>query len=111
MASIGSTAIPQNITANLSDSNTTVTIFNFTATLANTEYSQALPADTKAFLLRSRGLATTKIAYTSGGTGTDYLTLYPGNVYEDRCFYSSQTLYFRSSVAGTVIEIVAYSKL
>lgn len=111
MASIGSTAIPSSINANISDSNTQVTIYNVTTTLADTEYSQSLPSDTKGFLLRSRNLATTKIAYASGGTGSDYLTVLPGNVYEDKYFYSSQTLYFRSSVAGAIIEIVAYSKL
>lgn len=111
MASIGSTAIPTMVTAAVTDSDTEVTIFNFTATLAATEYSQALPADCKRFLLRARTTSELQIAYTSGDTGTLYLTVLKGNVYEDPNFYTSQTIYFRSSASSTIIEIIAYSKL
>lgn len=87
---------------------TTATIFNVTMALANTEYSQALPSDTKGFVLKSRNASKIKLAYTMGGTSSDYLTINSGFNFSDNNFYSSQTIYFMSSVAGDILEIVAY---
>lgn len=111
MGVIGSTAIPTSITASFSDSNTEVTIFNIILPSANTEYTQALPPDTKAFILKARGLAPMNLAYTSGDTGALYVSVPAGTTYEDIHFYASQSLYFQSSTAGVTLELVAYSKL
>ena len=88
--------------------NTTATVYNVTATLANTEYSQVLPANTKSFVLQARGSAKIKLAYTSGINSGDYLTVPIGTTFNDNNYYSAQTIYFTSSLAGEVIEIVAY---
>lgn len=110
MASIGSTAIPSNFTAQLGDSDTVVEIFNIEATNAGTEYSQALPMDTKAFLLKTREKnVELQLAYTSGFT--EFVTIPANGVYEDLNFYSGQTIFFKSSLAGATVELVAYSKV
>ena len=105
MASVGSSILPSPQSA----SSTTVTIFNTTATLANTEYSQALPANTKEFLMKVRGSAALKVAFISGDSGTLYVTINKGAVLTVTQFFSSQTIYFQSPVAGSVVEIVAFS--
>lgn len=100
-----------NVTSRISirDSDTTTTIFNVTATLANTEYSQALPADTKEFLIKNRTNGNMKLAFTSGQSGTLYMSIPCGAVYANTNFYSSQTLYFQVDKAATIVEIVAHT--
>ena len=88
---------------------TTVTIYNITIAAADTEQSQALPANTKRFIIRARGNGRVQIAYTSGDSGTLYMTLRPGAVFEDENFYTGQTLYFQSNKVGETVEITAYS--
>ena len=88
---------------------TTATIFNVSAPLAGTEYSQALPANTKGFIIRSRNKSTLQLAYTSGTTGTTYLTIAPSATYEDSNFYTAQTVYFQASKNAETIEIIAYT--
>lgn len=89
---------------------TTPTIFNVTATLANTEYSQALPSDTKKLLLRCRGLSRIQFSFASGGTNTNYITIRPGTVYSvEGLSLSSSTIYFETSLAGQVVEILTWT--
>lgn len=88
---------------------TTVTIYNKTVTLANTEDSQVLPSNTKYFTIRSRNKGRLRLAYTSGGTNTSYITLPTGTSFDDPNFYSSIELFFQTSKPGDVIEIIAYS--
>ena len=97
-----------NVNAEVSDDTTTV-ILNVPVALAGTEISQALPANTKGFVLRSRGNSRLQIAFSSGQSGTNYFTVPNGASYEDKNFYSSQTLYFQSSKAGETVEIIAYT--
>jgi thymidine phosphorylase len=87
---------------------TTATIFNVPAALANTEYSQALPADTKGFVLSARNGSKIKLAYALGDTSINYITINSCFGFEDNNFYSAQTIYFAASSAGETIEIVAY---
>lgn len=89
--------------------NTTPTIFNVSLPLAATEVSQALPASTKNFILRARGKSSVQIAYTVGQSGTTYVTIPPGGVYEDKNFYTSQTLYIQSNKAGETVELIAFT--
>lgn len=89
--------------------NTTPYIFNLTAAVAGTEYSQALPANTKFFTIKARGLSKIKLAYTNGGTASTYQTIDPGVRYTESNYYTAQTLYFAASKAGDTIEIVAYT--
>lgn len=88
---------------------TTATIFNVNIISAGVEQSQALPANTKRFIIRSRNNAQLRLAYTTGGTSSSYLTIPRGNSFEDEEYYASQTIYFQSTQPGDVIEIVAYS--
>lgn len=88
---------------------TDVTIFNVSAPTANTEVSQALPAGTKRFILRARNRSQLQISYTSGQTGSLYMTIRPGAVFEDQNFYSTQTIYFQCSEPGETVEIIAYT--
>jgi thymidine phosphorylase len=83
------------------------TIYNVVCPIADTEYSQALPANTKGFLIRARKHSVITFAYTTGAS--EWLTIGAGVSYEDKNFYSSQTIYFRNSKADEVIEIVTYN--
>lgn len=88
---------------------TATTIFNVNIISAGVEQSQALPANTKKFLIRSRNKGQLRLAYTSGGTNASYLTIPKGSSYEDEEYYVAQTIYFQSTQPGDVIEIVAYA--
>ena len=89
---------------------TSPVIYNTTMTLADTEYSQALPASCKAITVQNRGAYDTKVCYTSGESGTTYFTIKSGmNYYEDRMILAGSTLYFQCATAGQVLEIIAYS--
>lgn len=96
------------IATGLGVSNTTPTIFNKSIPIANTEVSQALPANTKRFEFRSRSKARIQLAYSSGDSGTTYISIMPGKTYVDENFYSAQTIYFQSTKAGDTLEIVAF---
>jgi hypothetical protein len=97
------------IAGGLGVTDTTTTIFNVAIPLANTEVSQALPANTKKFMFKSRSKSTIKFAYTSGASGTTYITLPAGAVYEDDNYYTSLTIYFQSSKMGDTLELIAHS--
>ncbi len=89
--------------------NTTATTVNFVAIASNTEYSYNLPSNCKKFYIQSRITdATLKIAYAPLQSGVTYTTVWPGCGFLDTNFYSSQTIYFQSSVGSNTIEIVAY---
>jgi len=86
---------------------TTVTIFNLNTT-AGIEDSQALPVNCKGYLIRARGKSKTQVAFTSGQTNTAFFTIWPGNTYEDKNFFQSQTIYFQTSKDDT-LELIAFS--
>ena len=90
-------------------SNTTPTILNVSIPVANTEVSQALPANTKHFIIRSRNKGKLQVSFTSGQSGSNFFTIPAGSSYEDENFYTSLTIYFQSSKAGDILEIIAYS--
>lgn len=88
--------------------NTDPTIYNVSV-LAATEVSQALPANTTKFLIRSRECGDIQFAYEATETATNFLTIPAGASFEDDSFYKdSRTIYFQSSKADT-IEIVAFA--
>lgn len=88
---------------------TTPTIYNVSAVTAGTEYSQVLPSNTKSFVLKSRGNAKVQLSYTSGQSGTSFLTIPAGAVYTDENFYTSLTVYFQANKNGETIEIIAFA--
>lgn len=95
---------------------TTVTIYNVTMTNADTEYNQALPANTKGFSFAVRDGTDSynyRLAFATGkvATPTEPYVKRLGNVSveKDNLSLTSPTLYFACSSAGKVAEIVAYS--
>lgn len=90
-------------------SDTTATIYNVSAVTSGTEYSQALPANTKGFIIRSRGKSKIQLAYTSGASGTTFITIPGAASFEDENFYTSQTLYFQCDNNNETVEILAFS--
>lgn len=88
---------------------TTPIIYNLNIINQGTEYSQALPANTKAFIVRSRNKGRLRLAYSTGGTNADYVTIPTGSSFKDTNFYTSITVYVQSTKPGDIVEIVAYS--
>ena len=89
---------------------TTPTVYNFTAILADTEYSQALPSNTRRFLIRSRINCFLRVAFNSGETSTNYIEMGPGTSYKESGLdLTSSTIYFRSNVSNSIVEIVAWT--
>lgn len=85
-------------------------IYNVTMTDADTEYGQALPVNTKRYMIQCRGLYDIKLAYTNGESGTTYITIPAGgNKWDDIMQAGVLTLYFQCAEAGQVAEIEAWS--
>ena len=87
----------------------TPTAYNVTLTVADTEYSQALTANTREFRFRGRTLYDVRYSFSTGKVATPtapYLTLPAGSDYwSDNLNLASTTLYLASSQADVVIEI------
>lgn len=88
---------------------TTPVITNIAIPLANTEQSYALPADTKRFIVRVRGNAKIQVAYAALQSGTNFLTIAPGNVYEETDVKVNLTIYFQSNKASETLEVLSWS--
>lgn len=99
------TPIPVTITSGGSF-DTVPTIFNVPCAIADNEYSQALPANCRTFVLKARNGSRVKLAYVTGAT--EVLTLNSGFSFRDDKTYLSKTVYFKCSKADEVIEIAAY---
>jgi len=92
---------------------TTATKYAVALTLGDTQYSQALPANTKKFRIHLRDYATFRLAYETGkvaGSVDPYETIPAGSEkYEDGLNLSALTVYLASPVAGKTAEIEAWS--
>ena len=88
---------------------TTRTIFNVALGVVDTEQSQALPANTREYIIKTRGNTLLKLAFISTESGTNFITIPKGAVFEDSNFTSSLTLFFQSTATGDIVEIIAYS--
>ncbi|MBD3268493.1 hypothetical protein GF373_17635 [bacterium] len=87
----------------------TPTVYNVTMTLADTEYSQALPSGTTGFMIQCRQDREIQLAFVSGESDTVYITIpKTGLYYKEDLDVDDLTLYFQSSVANKVAEIVAW---
>lgn len=95
------------------DKATTPVMYNVAITLANTEYPQALPADTKKFLIKTRDGTSFRLAFVTGkvaGSVDPFTTVPASGIYwEDFIEPGSITLYFACAVAGKKAEIIAWS--
>jgi len=101
-----------NITADNSDLlSNTPSITNTTLGASGTETGIALPAGTKRFKLRARGIAKLQLAYTATESGTTFWTVMPGACYFEDFIDdgSSHTVYVQSNKTGTVVELVSWS--
>ena len=92
----------------------TINEYAVTLTAADTEYSQALPANTKGIEFVSRGGYPVRYAFTTGKVATPtgvYFTLKSNCSYESPATLnlSSKTIYFASDNAGDVVELIAWS--
>jgi hypothetical protein len=93
----------------------TPTVYNVTLTNADTEYSQALPANTRGFEFQARSEALLRYAFATGKVATPtapWLTLKAGDAYASPQLNqaaSPSTLYLASPTAGTIVEILSWT--
>lgn len=94
----------------------TPTIYNLTLVLANTQYSQVLPAATKRFTMQPRTNATVWFAFAAGqvppAAGV-YASMKAGAPFTEwdlelPAAAGSRTVYLSSATAGTIVEIVSW---
>jgi len=78
---------------------------------ANTEDSHTFPAGTKRYIIRNRDDGLLKLAWTlNGTTGTDYVTIWPGGVYEEPWILGGTiTVYLQSPLASQTVEFVSFT--
>jgi len=93
---------------------TTPRLTNLTMDISpNTESSHTLVTNLKQILIRARNSPsnhTLKFSYTSGESGTVYITLLPGAVYERTDLdLVAGTLFIQSNVASSIVEIEEWS--
>ena len=88
----------------------TPTIYNISMPTAGSEYSQPLSNGTKKILVRARVRSQIRLAFSSGGTSTFWITLEPGVVYyEENLDLNGVTIYLQSTAASQVTEILEWS--
>lgn len=96
-------------------STATPTIYNITLTAANTEYSQALPANCRGFEFQCQTGVTCRWSNVTGKVAAPtapYMTLQPNAFYSSPPINqgaSPSTLYFASASAGSIICLIAWS--
>lgn len=104
---------PIEITGNITvgaDPITTPTIYNVSVTLANTEYSQALPADTRNFMIKCREFGVTlNLAFVAGQSSTNYIQFTGSNFVMEDSELNGITLYFQADTAGVTAEILVWT--
>jgi hypothetical protein len=89
---------------------TTPIITNLSVPLANTEVSHSIAAGTKKISFKCRGLARIQFSFTSGQSGSNYISLEPGAIYaESGLNLSSLTLYLQTSKASQTVEILEWT--
>jgi len=86
------------------------TIQNINIVSANTEQTLVIPSTAKRMTLQLRNVATLKISFVSGQSGTNYYTIFAGSSYEipDLDLSSSLNLYYQASKA-TTMEVLFWS--
>lgn len=92
---------------------TAPTIYNVTMTNSDTEYSQALPANTKRFGLQCLTDFVIRFAFVTGKVATPtapYALLRAGmNYFEEQVNLAAVTLYLASPDAGKIAEIIVWT--
>jgi hypothetical protein len=90
---------------------TSPTIYNVPVNIANMEVSQLLPPNTQRFLIKVRdSAAQLQLAFESGESGTNYISVARGAVYEEEgLFVTGLILYFQTNNPSQIVEILAWS--
>lgn len=92
---------------------TTPTVYNVTLTNANTEYSQALAANTRRLCFRCRSGVACRYAWVTGkvaGPTAPYQTLQAGAEYAlDGVKLAATTLHLASATAGVIVEVEVWA--
>jgi hypothetical protein len=89
---------------------TSPTIANVAIALPNTEISYALPANTRRFLMKARSNSKLKLSFILGDSGVAYLTIPMGGFFaETGIGAAALTLYFQSSKAPEVVEVLSWA--
>jgi len=84
-------------------------ITNLSAPTADTEVSLALQTNLKAITIRARTISTVKFSFTSGESGTTFITIPPGASYsQNQLGLSSATLYVQTDIDSNTLEILEY---
>lgn len=82
-------------------------VTNVTLTLQNTEYSHPLTSNLKQCIIKARGFAKLQISFTSGDSGTKFLTIPNGTSLSlNDLDFTSKTLYLQSDTSSVVVEIL-----
>lgn len=77
---------------------------------ANTEFSQSLSTNTKQFLLRTRGNGKLQLSFTSGQSGTTFITLEKNaSLSQQNLELTNITLYMQCDKASEIIEILEWT--
>jgi hypothetical protein len=87
----------------------TATIYNVVVATANNEVSQALSPSTKSFTIKVRGTSSLKLAFASGQSGTNYVTISAGSAFTQDGLDFDGTLYFQTPKAAQLVEILEWS--
>lgn len=85
-------------------------IYNLNAALANTEYSIALPDDTRRYVIKARNASRIQFSFQALQSNTNFITIKPGNSWsENDLKLDSKVLYFRVSKPNTSIELLIWT--
>jgi len=90
------------------------TVYNIACTNANTEYSQALPAQCRKFEFQVRTEVVVRFAFETGKVATPtapYMTLKAGGYFFSSAvaqYTAPSTLYVASPNAGIVVELLVW---
>jgi len=90
---------------------TTPITYNVAMTLANTEYSQLLPDNTRKLDIKLRATGTMmKVAFVSTESATNYMTVaYGASLHLENVDLTGVTIYFQSPTASQVAEILCFT--
>jgi len=88
---------------------TTPNVENFNIVLADTEYSHTFPDATKRVTIQNRDNAVVKFCFIIGETATNFITLFPGQIWtESGIGTTSLTIYFQSPKANQILEMLSW---
>lgn len=88
----------------------TPTIYNVvTSATPGTEASQALTSGTKQFTIKVRGESNLQLAFNSGESGTNYISVPACGSYTVTDINLTGTIYFQVDKASQVVEILEWS--